>query len=157
MAEEPLTYADVVADLTPPASYATVEDLERRLGGDPLNETGQARGEALLRDASTIIRTVAGRPFTDPIPDVVQTVCLNMAVRAWHNPEGIRQETTGSYNVTYAATQGGVTITDEERRLIRIAAGHGAALDSIQLTTGNDVSAGTFAPVAGGGDWLPWP
>lgn len=152
----PRAFAEVVAESTPAAPYATVEDLQARLGGKPLDDAKRLRAEALLHDASTIIRTVAGGGFEEPVPEIVATVCLNMAVRAYHNPEGVRQQSLGQLSTTFASADTGVAITDEERRLIRSAAGHGVALSSIQLTTGYDAVETVLVPVAGGVDPLPW-
>lgn len=142
--------------MTEPRVYATVEDLEQRLG-EPLVDTAKRdRAQALLHDASTLIRATAGRDWDDPVPEVVATVCVGAAIRAWRNPEGVRQKQIGQVSTTFATADVVVTLTDEERRLIRVAAGHGVAIDSIQLTTGYAASRTVFVPVAGGGDLLPW-
>jgi hypothetical protein len=141
--------------VTEATSYATVDDLELRLGRT-LEGLERERAGALLHDASTVIRAVARGDWDDPAPDVVQTICLNMAIRAWHNPEGVRQQTLGDLSMTFGSVETGVTMTDEERRLIRIAAGFGVALDTIQLTTGDEAAETVFVPDTGGGDWIPW-
>lgn len=43
------------------------------------------------------------------IPSDVQAVCLQMAARSTTNPQALRQESIGSYSVTYAETSGGTT------------------------------------------------
>lgn len=140
----------------PPEPFATVDELEIRLG-ETLAEAGRVRGEALLIDASTIIRAVAHGTWESPIPEVVRTVCLNMALRAFQNPEGVRQQTLGDLSMTFGSIETGVTITELEERLIKIAAGIGVNLDSIQLTSGYEATETVFVPVGdGSGDWLPW-
>lgn len=144
------------ADPEAPRDYASVEELEQRLG-EALAGTERDRGQALLHDASTVIRAVAHGDWDDPVPEVVTTVCLNMAIRAYRNPEGVRQQSLGSFSLTFGDVETGVVITDEERRLISIAAGYGVALDSVQLTTGYEATSTVFVPVGDGrGDWLPW-
>ena len=135
--------------------YATIGDLETRLG-QTLEGPPRERGEALLHDASTMIRAVARGDWGEKVPDVIPTICLNMAVRAFQNPEGVRQQTLGDLSMTFGSIETGVTVTPEERRLIRIAAGFGVELDSVQLTSGCEPSGTVFVPVEGGGDWLPF-
>jgi hypothetical protein len=143
---------------TVPRVYATPEELEVRLGAQR-TPVVRERAEALLIDASRIIRAVVF-PFDweedDPRLEVVSTVCLNMAARAYLNPEGVRQQTLGDLSMTFGSIETGVMITEEERRLLRVAAGFGVALDSIQLTSGAEANETVFALVAGGGDWMPW-
>lgn len=135
--------------------FATIQDFETR-AGRPLEGAERDRVEALLQDASGLIRTVAGGDWEDP-PDVVRTVCLNIATRAWRNPEGVRQQSLGSFSMTFGDVEMGVVITEEERRLIRIAAGFGVTLDSIQLTSGYEANSTVFAPAGDDrGDWMPW-
>lgn len=146
-----------MSDTETPQPFATVEDLERRLG-KPLEGLDRDRAEALLEDASAIIRAVArGRAWPDPVPDVVRTVCIAMALRAWLNPEGVRQQSLGDLSMTFGSVETGVAMTEEERRLIRGAAGFGIALDSIQLTSGwggrRTIFVQTDPP---SGDLLPW-
>ena len=137
-----------------PSSYATADEFEVRIG-EELTDADRERAEALLLDASTLIRTIAQGDWEDP-PDIVRLVCLNAALRAFRNPEGVRQQSLGSFSQTFGNVELGVFITEEEERLIRIAAGQGVGLDSIQLTSGYEATETIFVPVASGGDWLPW-
>jgi len=135
--------------------YASLAELEKRLG-EPLEGATRERGTALLHDASTMIRAIAGGEWPERVPEIIPTICLNMAVRAFHNPEGVRQQTIGDLSMTFGSVETGVTVTQEERRLIRIAAGFGVEVDSVQLTSGYEATHTRFVEVEGGGDWLPW-
>lgn len=138
-----------------PRAYATVEDFELRLG-KPLTGQDRKRAKALLQDASVLIRAVARLDWNGDPPEVVRTIALNVALRAFRNPEGVRQQTLGDLSMTFGTVDTGVMLTPEEERLIRLAAGWGQAIDSIQLTTGYNGTTTVYVPVEGGGDPLPW-
>ena len=109
-----------------PASLATVEELESRLGY-PLEGEDRTMAEAVLADISAIVRTY-GLPWPDPAtaPDVVKTVVLAASERKMRNPEGFRSEIEGTYQ--YHLPAGAVTgtaLTDAERRLIQHSVGLG--------------------------------
>jgi len=136
-------------------AFASIRDLEIRLG-HTLAGAERDRATALLSDASAMIRAVARSDWEDP-PPIITTICLTMATRAWHNPEGVRQQTLGDLSMTFGSVETGVFLTPDERRLIRMAAGFGVELGSVQLTSGYDVPTTTvYVPTSNGGDWLPW-
>lgn len=103
---------------------AEVPALEARLGRtlDP-DEVDMAT--AALATASAKVRHY-GLPWPDPAtaPDVAVEVTLDAAERKMRNPEGLRSEMDGSYQLTRpASTPTGVTLTTAEVRMIRAAAG----------------------------------
>jgi hypothetical protein len=113
--------------MTPP--LASVTDLERRLGKE-FGDAELSRVEAVLDDASALIRDEAGRTWIDPItgliagvPASIRAVVLRVAERATRNPDALKSESGGDYSYQYADTEGGVYLTDRERQIIRRALG----------------------------------
>jgi hypothetical protein len=98
--------------------FAEIEDLETRLG-HALVGADRDRGEALLSDASAVIIALAGTNWDGDPPDVIRTLTVTMAMRAFENPKGIRQQTLGDLSMTWGDVSTGVTLTDDERALIR--------------------------------------
>jgi len=85
---------------------ATIDDIEARAPTLTLNET---QAEALLVDASAIIRAYAGRTWVDDagtalsgVPDGVPGMAAMMVIRALRN-DGFSQEGIGDYSVNYGA------------------------------------------------------
>jgi hypothetical protein len=82
---------------------ASIDDLEVRLTG-PIGDGDVARAEACLADASNTIRSYAGIDWMEgdalgDVPDIIVTVTCRVAKRAFLNPEGYQQETTGDHTV----------------------------------------------------------
>src|SRR5262245_61311281 len=99
---------------------ASTEELEARLP-EPLAEDEVARAEAVLVDASTLVRAEAGGntwvtdgELDDDVPDTIVIVTLTAARRAFLNPDGIRQETLGDHSITHGAS-GDVFLTKAEK------------------------------------------
>jgi hypothetical protein len=129
---------------------ASLEALGLRLGldlvddhGEPLAPSG-LRALAALEDASALVRAVAGLDWVDlhdelllQIPDVIASITLAAAYRAFLNPQGAVQASVGDASVTYSRTEssGQVFLTNAEIRAIRKAAGAGS-IGSIDMTTG---------------------
>lgn len=113
-------------------SLASVAALEARLGVEPdsLADTDLARAEAALEDASILVRAEAGKSWVDGlgalsgVPDPVATVVVLAAARAYRNPDGLASESIGgAYAYSYGSeAQGGVYLTDAERRIVRVSA-----------------------------------
>lgn len=111
---------------------ATIADILTRA---PELSTGidSLQAEALLDDASALIRAEANREWVNDdgdelegVPDGVAGICARMVIRALRGgDDGIRQEGEGNYNVTYADT--GLFLKAQEKRFIARAAGHGRA------------------------------
>jgi hypothetical protein len=153
---------------------ASTDALGVRLGVT-LAGTDLARAGAVLDDASALIRWIATNaaeadtpgaagwltdddpPVLDTanLPDIVVTVCLSVAERAWRNPDGLRSESLGSYAVTYAGSDlAGVFLTANERALIRGAVGS-SSVGSIEMQSPYPRTVGGYVPVDAGGE-VPW-
>lgn len=104
---------------------AEISDLEEWLGESLDDET--TRAGAVLRAASALVRAEAGRTWIDAttgdletVPDEVATVVVQVAARAWRNPNGYTQTTVGDVSVGFGrdAATGGVYLTDGERAIL---------------------------------------
>lgn len=121
--------------------FASTEDFEARHG---LLLDGEVdRVDALLADASALIGSVADGGTAgwvvdgEGVPAAVAAVCIQVAYRAWRNPDSVAREQIGEMSVTY---RGGdqpdaIYLTARERRVVRRAAVHGRPPTSIGLTS----------------------
>lgn len=126
-------YIAAAEDEAPP--LASFGMLARKLGAlpDDFDETERARGEALLDEASELIRDVAEKTWLtsanalDNVPRRVATVCVAVAARAFENPHGLVQRSLGDSSKSYdrSKREGGeiVYLTEAEERAVRKAAG----------------------------------
>lgn len=94
--------------------WCTVADVEAVLDStvDP------ARCNTLIDMASGLAQAYcAGRyPSSATVPPLgVNGPVATVVARAYSNPEGIKQETTGVYSYTRNNGSGGVTLTDEDK------------------------------------------
>lgn len=146
-----------------PPAFAEVEALAERLGIelDPESADG-LRAAAALADASALIRSEAGEDWLDEygelldVPAIIESITLQVALRAYRNPDAYSQSTVGDVSVSYSRPGGmaGIYLTREERKAVRRAAGHAntsVPLDSTFLTARDPL----WAPTEGGGDLLP--
>lgn len=116
-------------------AFADIDDLRARgvkiaegTSGDSADET---RAQAALDDVSALIRAAGQNDWVDDsgdlvttLPDVVFTICCAAARRAYENPQNIRSENIDGYaDVRAGDTIGGVSLTEDERKLIAQAAG----------------------------------
>lgn len=119
---------------------ANLHALQDRLGrndlvddhGAPIAPEG-VRAQAALEDASSLVRTEAGRTWTDEahatldanVPDVVVSVTLAAAQRAFNNPQGATQASLGDVSVSFSrdGSAGTVFLTKAEQRAVRKAGG----------------------------------
>ncbi len=100
----------------------TFEDFQARYYRE-LDSGEQARVEALLDDASALVRDAAGDALDDK-PDGVVPVVVSAVVRALDNPHGMASEQIGNYRYDAGVAEGtGVYLTKHERRQVRKAAG----------------------------------
>lgn len=119
---------------------ASIDDLQARLP-ETIAESDEARAEAVLEDASTLVRAEAGTTWVtddeldEDIPDIIVIVTLAAARRGFLNPDGFTQETLGDHSVSYGA-RGAVYLTAEEKSLIAAAVGN-FALGTISTTRGD--------------------
>ena len=129
------------------AALATLPDFEVRYGRE-LDGDEVARALALLDDASALIRDVAGDDF-DTVPATVLFVVCEVVRRAFDNPAGLQGETIGDYSwrtgytgVSRSASSG-VYLTDEEKSIVRRAAG---TLSVVTLTMTSALPLPALAP-----------
>ena len=90
--------------------------------------------EELLDQASELVRATAGKTWTDEatgvvsdVPRRVRAIVIDVAYRAFTNPEGLSQRSIGDSSKSWdrAGREGGqiVYLTDDERRAVRAAGG----------------------------------
>jgi hypothetical protein len=108
---------------------ADVGALEARLGRT-FEGTDATRVVALLDDASSLVRDIAGRTWIDPdtgvlttVPGSVRAVVLRAVERAVRNPEGFSAESAGDYSYQRTGVQPGIYLTEAEEKAIRRALG----------------------------------
>lgn len=123
--------------MTLPA-LASLDAFVVRLGQPTaLTNAEEERAQAAIDDASALARAEAkvdwitedGELDEDSIPDVVVTIVLRAARRAFVNPDEVESETIDAYQVRYRE----VYLTQAERDLIRGTGGVVAGLGSIKL------------------------
>ncbi|WP_194117753.1 hypothetical protein [Streptomyces hoynatensis] len=135
---------------------ATIPELEARLGYT-LTGAELAQAQAALADASALVRYY-GAAWADPAtaPDLARTITLAAAERRVRNPEGYRAELDGNYQYQLpASAPTGVALSDAEIEQLRDLAGR-AGLVSVEVQRPVRVDDTWYAPVAGGGDPIPW-
>lgn len=104
-----------------------VSEFTARLGRE-LDATETVRAISALEDASRLVLDVGDSGWTaDDVPDVVATVIMQVARRAFENPDGATQKSVGDLSVSYGSTQnaaavGALRLSREERRTVRRAA-----------------------------------
>ena len=107
---------------------ATTDDFESRHGQD------DGRVEPLLEDASALIlEEVEGsvaewvtEETPKSVPTAVVATCVEVAFRAWNNPESLSSEALGEYTRAWQNRSGVVFyLTKDEIRRVRRAAGLG--------------------------------
>jgi hypothetical protein len=117
-------------DTLPP--LAEVSDLEKRLERTFSDGAETERAEAVLDDASELVREASGKDWVNPddpsaitAPRIVRLITLRVAERAVRNPEGFSSESAGdySYQRNGLTDSGGLYLTDQEREMLRRAAG----------------------------------
>lgn len=95
-------------------------ELERRF---PEAKTDEERAQALLEDASAVIRAAGNSGWTSTsVPASVVPIVIGVVIRAWTNPAGLSDEQVGTYAVTYASS-GGVYLLPDEVAAIQRGAG----------------------------------
>lgn len=106
-----------------------VAEFTARLGRT-LDATETTRAINAIEDASRLVLDVGDSTWTDvDVPDVVATVVLQVARRAFDNPDGATQKSMGDASVSYGSagdgrsSPGALYLTKDERRAVRKAAG----------------------------------
>lgn len=104
-------------------ALATIEDMEARIGHPITDPAERARAQALLDDASSLVRFVANQDWMDDtfdppvigvVPDVVTSITCAAALRGWYNPAGIESAQLGAVSVRY----GGAWLSGSEREAL---------------------------------------
>jgi hypothetical protein len=154
---------------TPPAflpSFAALADLSARAPGG-ISEVDEGRAQAALDDASTKIRAEAGKTWVTEagdldLPtgadrwraDILVTVCVQAALRAFTNPEAMTQEGIGTYSASWSNATTDVYLTRAERQMVRRAAGVSGLW---RLAIGQDTTqAVEYLDVEPSGEPIPW-
>lgn len=154
-------------------SLASLQQFEVRLGtstlldeyGDPTDPNG-LRAQAALDDASALIRGEAGENWVDEygeldeVPDIIESITMSVAGRAYQNPGGYSQATTGDASVSYSreGNAGTLYLTKSERQAIRRAAGK-SGISSIPLEKPEQIVVhdhSEYVEVTNGGDPFPY-
>jgi hypothetical protein len=140
---------------------ADVAALEIRLART-LVEPELSRVEALLEDASDLVRDVAGKTWIDPVtgllepvPGTVRATVLRMVERAVRNPEGFSAESAGDYSYQRTGVQPGIYVTEGEERAIRRAIGK-TGLWNQPLTRNEEALTVGFVEDQFGSELIPW-
>lgn len=117
---------------------ATRAQLEARIARTLTDPADIARADALLEDASSLVRFETGLDWVDPdtgallaVPDVAVSITLNSALRAWYNPAQVQSEQLGAAMVRF----GDVWLTGAEADRLRRLNDDGA-LHSVELSPG---------------------
>lgn len=95
----------------------TAEELALYLD---LTEINGERADFLLQQTLTLAAAIVS-----PVPDTAKPIILAAAARSYVNPQGVTQETVGSYSVQRPAT--GLYFTRAEQALLKRLAGRGGA------------------------------
>ena len=89
---------------------ATVEELEQRLGRDIPHGEATAQASWLLGYSSALVRAYCRADWIDPdtgllgpLPSGVAEVAVEIVYRAVTNPEGVTQDSAGSFSVSFGS------------------------------------------------------
>lgn len=136
--------ADDDDELPPLVSFAK---LVNKLGYTPEDEE-RTRADSILIEASSLIRDVAGKTWTNEttnalleVPHRVRQIALSVVYRAFTNPEALSQRTIGDSSKSFdrSKREGGesVYLTEAEEKAIQKAAGT-SGMTTVTLTSGYD-------------------
>ncbi|MGH8964725.1 MAG: hypothetical protein ACRDXB_05265 [Actinomycetes bacterium] len=103
----------------------------RALLGTPLTEERAQLAHDLAEDA--ILGEVGDR-ITEPPQRGIKTVALSVAARILTNPRGLRTEQAGGMLQSYADSQTGVVLSDDELRRLRRAVGVPAGAGMLDIS-----------------------
>lgn len=120
---------------TPPTLLATVAQWEERHG--PADE----RVEPLLKDATALILEELSGSEAEWVSDkevappaIAVAICIQVAYRAWMNPDAVASERLGAASRTYKGGADVLWLTKNEARMLRRAAGT-SGITSIEVTS----------------------
>lgn len=139
---------------------ADITDIEARLGRT-FSGDEHTRVEALLDDASALVRDEASLTWIDPgtgllttVPGSIRAVVLRSVERAVRNPQGFSAESAGDYSYQRTNVEPGVYLTDSERQIIRRATGR-TGLWTQPVTRGDEYLATVWAEDSFGCELFP--
>lgn len=110
-------------------AFATSDDVAIRLGRD-LTAAEEAFADEVIADVQSLIAEMLGEDDDwaddlNPVPRVFKTICVEKAILVGSNPNGLtsRSETLGSFSEseTFRRDAGGIMLTDDEERRVRLA------------------------------------
>ncbi len=134
---------------------ASFEQFAARIpGGVDLDD--YARAEAVLQDASALVRLEAGLTWVNvanqlaaDLPDVAVAVTVAAARRAFVNPDMLASESIQDYSSTFSSTSPDIYLTKAERKALRRVTGRSGlwTLATTRVDTGADtpsITSGAF-------------
>lgn len=140
-------------------AFASIDDLATRmtLEDEPRAQAALDDASALIREATDPVTWVTDDALDDDIPDIVHTICLDIAQDRYSNPEGLRQESIGNYSYRIPdKTTGGRELSAIQRAQVRRAAKLSQAgtitLESPYEMPGN----ARYLEVDPAGEPIPW-
>lgn len=107
----------------------------RTLVGRPLTDAQCALAHSLTDDA---FYGEVGERLTDPPQRGVKSIALLVAARILTNPGGLRSEQAGGMLQSYADSETGVVLSDDERRRLRRAVGMASGASSLDIAPDDD-------------------
>lgn len=116
---------------------ATPDDLATYLGGD----VDTARATLVIRLAQDLCEGIVS-----PLPATAKAVVVDVAVRAYSNPQQLHDAALGTARLGFGATGsgtaiGGLYLSKSNRADLKRAAGRGAAFTADTLPAGYDAAA----------------
>jgi hypothetical protein len=100
-------------------AYADVADVAVRLGVSE-SDLNTEQVQAILDDVSMLVNSYTGLDFAADVPADIEWVTVNRTIRMLNNPDGIRQESLGTYSYSLATDAETFTSgwTAEERAIL---------------------------------------
>jgi hypothetical protein len=102
----------------------------RALLGTPISDERAQLAHDLTEDA---ILGEVGERVTEPPQRGIRAVALAVAARILTNPQGLRSEQAGGMLQSYADSQTGVILSDDERRRLKRAVGMSAGAGMLDI------------------------
>ncbi len=109
----------------------------RTLVARPLTDAQCELAHSLTEDA---FYGEVGERLTDPAQRGVKSVAIMVAARILTNPGGLRSEQAGGMLQSYADSETGVVLSDDERRRLRRAVGMASGASSLNIAPEYDAT-----------------
>ncbi|MGI5404120.1 hypothetical protein ACQEVG_32660 [Streptomyces sp. CA-135486] len=123
------------------ALFSTTE--LRTITRQPLTDEQCDLAHELTADAFYV---EVGDRVTDPPQRGVKSVALMVAARILTNPGGLRSEQAGGMLQTYADSETGVVLSEDERRRLRRAVGLASGASSLDIAPVDDPPVSVWRP-----------